>query len=413
MNDLIDTAETAILGTVLVTNGTVLDDVALTGDDFHDPHRGDLFDLMSAMWSDGKPVDAFTLSEANPKHAAYLFTLTSSPVPASSASYYADVIRKHALRRRLAAVGAALAGIEGEDPATVAEKARQLVDEAIRDAGSRVRFVRDFLPEVIERMESKHVFVPSPWPTLDTKIGGFRPGGVYVVAARPGQGKTVIAAQIAARLAEDGNVAFASLEMTGDELVARLISERLRINVGHIKNARMDGRDWDTLTRGRTQLEQLRIAIDDRSGIAPSDVRSFARSVARSGPLAGVVVDYMQLMTSKTRMDRHLQVADFSRQLKILAKDMQVPVIALSQLNRNSESTSLAVPKLSDLRESGAIEQDADVVMLLRREGEFPKEQLIVDVAKNRHGETGEVNLHWDGGYSRAVEWNHTDREAS
>jgi replicative DNA helicase len=116
----------------------------------------------------------------------------------------------------------------------------------------------------------------------------------------------------------------------------------------------------------------------------------------------------MQLMTSRQKMDRHLQVADFSRQLKILAKDFQVPVIALSQLNRNSENSALAVPKLSDLRESGAIEQDADVVMLLRREGDYPSESLIIDVAKNRHGQIGEVDLHWDGQHSRAVEWKDT-----
>lgn len=409
MSALIQTAEESILGTVLVSSGTVLDDLTLTGDDFLEPARGDLFDLMVGMWREGKPVDAFTLSEANPEHAAYLFTLTSHPAAHSSAGYYADIIRKHSLRRRLAAAGAGLTSLEGDDPATLAERARALVEAAIGDAGNRVMFIRDYLPEVIERMESRSVFVPSPWPTLDDKIGGFRPGAVYVIAARPGVGKSVIAAQIAARLADDGNVAFSSLEMTGEELVARFVSERLRINVGKIKNARMDVRDWDTLSRGRGELEALRIAIDDRSGVSASDVRGFARSVARTGPLAGIVVDYMQLMTSRQRMDRHLQVADFSRQLKIMAKDLQVPVIALSQLNRNSESTLLAVPKLSDLRESGAIEQDADAVFLLRREGEFPNETLVVDVAKNRHGETGEITLSWDGGYSRAVEWNHRD----
>ena len=410
MTDTQEAAELAVLGVVLASSGQALDDLDLTGDDFYDPHRGDLYDLMVQTRGKGRPVDAYTLSEANPDKASFLFSLTDTPATIGSAPYYADIVRKNALRRRLAAVGASLAVTDaGLDAADIADRARGLVEQAIGTTGERVRFVKDILPDVVERMESKHVFIPSPWPSLNSKIGGFRPGAVYVVAARPGNGKTVMAGQIAARLAEEGNVAFASLEMTADELVARLVSERLRINVGKIKNARMESADWAKFAAGRGDLEGLRIAIDDRSGVSASDVRGFARSVSRKGDLAGVVVDYMQLMVSKQRMDRHLQVADFSRQLKILAKDFQVPVVALSQLNRNSELSQSAVPKLSDLRESGAIEQDADVVLLLRREGDFPSESLVVDVAKNRHGETGEVSLHWDGGYSRVVEWDHTD----
>lgn len=403
-------AERAVLGSVLATSGKILDELDLNGDDFYDPKRGDLFDTMRAMWSQRIPVEAFTLSESRPDETAFLFGLTDSAVPASSVPFYADIVKRDGLRRRLAAVGAQLAQFEaGMDSAAVAEEARRLVDDAIGQTGQKVRFVADVLPDVVERMTAKEVFVPSPWPTLNAAIGGFRPGAVYVVAARPGMGKTVIGGQIAAQLAEHGNVAFSSLEMTADELVSRFVAERLVINVGRVKDARMNDRDWEVFNRDRAKVEALRIAIDDRSGIGASDVRMFARSVARNGKLAGVVVDYMQLMTSRQRMERHLQVAEFSRQLKIMAKDFQVPVIALSQLNRNSESSALAVPRLSDLRESGAIEQDADVVMLLRRDGEFPSESLIIDVAKNRHGETGEVDLHWDGQFSRAVEWDHTD----
>lgn len=403
---IIEEAEVAVLATVLATSGKVIDDLELSDLDFFEPKRGELYTHMARMWSAGHPVDAYTLSEANPTEAAYIWSLTNGHATAASAPYYADILKKHALRRRLAAVGAGLTALDMTlDSAGVADKARQMVDEAIGQTGQRVRFVKDILPDVIERMEAKHVFTPSPWASLNSAIGGFRPGAVYVIAARPGVGKTVIAAQIAARLAQEGNVAFASLEMTADELVARLIAERLRINVGRIKDARMNTRDWEMFAAGRSELEALRIAVDDRSGVSASDVRSFARSVGRTGTLAAVVVDYMQLMVSKQKMDRHLQVADFSRQLKIMAKDMSVPVIALSQLNRNSEATTLSVPKLSDLRESGSIEQDADVVILLRREGEFPNETLVMDVAKNRHGKTGEVRLAWDGGYSRAVEW--------
>lgn len=394
-----------------MTAGKCLDDIELTAEDFYEPHRGDVFAAMTVMWAAGKPVEAFTLSEVRPDDAAFLFGLTSSHANPASAAYYADVIRRQALRRRIAAAGAALANIEGEDLAEVADRARSIVDAAIGVPTQRVQFVADVLPRLEARMTADKVFVPSPWPSLNDKIGGFRPGAVYVVAARPGDGKTVIAGQIATQLAQHGNVAFSSLEMGDEELVARMVSERARINVGRIKDARMEQRDWSRLDSARPVLENLRIAIDDRAGVSAADVRAFVRSVGKIGDLSGAVVDYLQLMTTRDRLDRHLQVADFSRRLKIMAKDFRIPVVALSQLNRNSVASSLAVPKLSDLRESGAIEQDADIVMLLRREGEFPNEALIIDVAKNRHGETGEVSLAWDGGYSRAVEWNHSDAE--
>lgn len=402
----VEDAELAVLGSVFATNGACIDDFALTGADFLEPVRGDLYDLMTQMHRQGRPVDALTMSEANPSQAAYLWSLTDHVPASASAPYYAQIVQKHSLRRRLANVGMRIAALEptlGVDE--LAEAARALVDEAVGATNSSVRFVRDILPDVIDRMTAKASFIPSPWPTLNAAIGGFRPGAVYVIAARPGVGKTVVAAQIAAHLAEQGNVAFASLEMTAEELVARLISERLQIGVGKVKDSRMTERDWQVFREGRERLEALNIAIDDRSGISTGEVRGFARSVSRKGDLSAVVVDYMQLMVSKQKMDRHLQVADFSRQLKIMAKEMQVPVIALSQLNRNSEATTLSMPKLSDLRESGAIEQDADVVMLLRREGDFPSESLVIDVAKNRHGQTGEVHLSWEGMYSRAVEW--------
>lgn len=409
--DIVKEAELAVLGSVLISGGKCLDDIVLSPDDFDEPKRADLFAAMTSMWAAGKPVEAFTMSEVNPDETAFLFSLTSTTANPASVAYYADIVRKHALRRRLAHAGAAFAGMEGDDPTELADRARGILEAAIGTPTQRLQFVGDILPRLVERMSAETQFLPSPWPSLNEKIGGFRPSAVYVVAARPGQGKSIVAGQIATHLAQHGNVAFSSLEMSDEELVARMMSERLRINAGRIKDARMEQRDWSRVAAGRRDLEALRVAIDDRAGVSAADVRAFVRSVAKTGPLAVAIVDYLQLMTTRDRVDRHLQVADFSRRLKIMAKDFHIPVVALSQLNRNSEASTLAKPKLSDLRESGAIEQDADVVLLLRREGEFPNESLIIDVAKNRHGETGEVSLAWDGGYSRAVEWNHRDEQ--
>jgi replicative DNA helicase len=408
MVDLVQEAEEAVLACVLISNGNCIDELAgLTGDDFYEPFRGDVFAAMTEMFAAQKPVEAFTLAERFADRADVIFKLTDTAVSVASAGYYADRVKQHSLRRRLAAAGAGLANIgPADDPVDVAERARKLLEDAIGDGGEGVRLVRDIIPALLSKMREDRVFVPSPWDSLNGLIGGFRPGAVYVVAARPGQGKTVVAGQIAATLAASGYVAFSSLEMTETELVARVVAERLLINVGRIRDARMQVHEWDKFNAGRGTLDELRIAIDDRSSVSATDVRQFVRQVSRKGDLAGAIVDYMQLMTSRERMDRHLQVSDFSRRLKLMAKDMQIPVIALSQLNRNSEATTLSKPKLSDLRESGAIEQDADVVLLLRREGEGENQQLIIDVAKNRHGNTGEVNLAWQGQFSRAVEWN-------
>lgn len=206
-------------------------------------------------------------------------------------------------------------------------------------------------------------------------------------------------------------MAFASLEMSERELVARLISERLDIFVSKIKGGgvaegKMTDFDWGKIAARQGEVTGLDIAVDDRASVSSTDIRNFARSVSRHKPLAGVVVDYLQLMASTSKADRHVQVSEFSRQMKIMAKDFNVPVIILSQLNRQSENRADSAPKLSELRESGAIEQDADVVILLSRKAAWNgAESLVMDVAKNRHGKTDVIELAWQGEFSRAVEW--------
>jgi len=402
----VPSAELAVLGAVIATGGAALDEIALRADDFTDARHGDVFDRMRAIWSRGEHIDALTLSSTDTDNAVFYWSLTDHAPFASAVQSYADIVAAHGMNRRLRSVSDGLRGISPETPAAAQlERAIEMVDAAAGEARVKVLMVKDILPQVIERLEAKETFVPTPWPTLDAAIGGLRPGAVYVVAARPGIGKSVIAAQLAAGLAEHGLVSFSSLEMSADDLVTRIIAERLVIQVGKVKDNRMTERDWEVLARGRATLDSLNIAIDDRASVSAVDVRSHAKAVSRQGKLAGVVVDYMQLMSTRSSLDRYLQVSEFSRQLKIMAKDFHVPVIALSQLNRQSENRADREPKLSDLRESGAIEQDADVVILLRREGNFPNEHLILDVAKNRHGQTGEVDLAWQGEFSRAVEW--------
>lgn len=403
----LQSAELAVLGAVVASAGEALDEIALRGDDFNDARHGELYDLMVEMHAAGTPVDPVTLSSRNPTMSAFYWGLTEQAPFRHAVEAYAEIVASHGMHRRLQGVAAGILGLSPEMSTNhMLERSQQLLDAAAGEARSPVRYVRDILPNVLEKLRTKATFIPTPWPTLNAAIGGLRPGAVYVIAARPGIGKTVIAGQIAAALAEHGRVAFSSLEMSEEELVQRLVSERLAIQVGALKDNRMSDRDWSLVADGEQRLQALNIAIDDRASVSGVEVRAHAQAVSRDGVLVGVVVDYLQLMTSRNKGERYAQVTEFSRQMKIMAKDLKVPVIALSQLNRQSENRADREPKLSDLRESGAIEQDADVVILLRREGDWPNEHIILDVAKNRHGMTGEVDLAWQGEFSRAVEWN-------
>ena len=421
-NDLV--AEQSVLGGMMLSTtaiGDVMDEMKAA--DHYVPKHECIHAAILDLAGRGEPTDAVAVGNELTRTGkmreaggdpAYLHVLTSIVPTAANAGYYASIVSAKALHRRLIEAGTRITqmGYSSEgDAHELLGAAREELDAAETTAPSKIRYVRDILPDVIERLQTNATFVPTPWPSLNRLIGGLRPGAVYVVAARPGVGKTVIASQIAACLAEHGRVAFSSLEMSEDDLVSRLISERLNIRVGKVKDNKMTDFDWKVLAKGRAGLNAMNIAIDDRAAVTAIEVRLHAKAVAREGKLAGVVVDYLQLMSSRSKLDRHLQVSEFSRQLKIMAKDMHIPVIALSQLNRQSEARADGVPKLSDLRESGAIEQDADVVILLRRVEnpghtfENPNESIWLDVAKNRHGETGEVELAWQGEFSRAVEW--------
>ena len=402
-------AGTALLAAVVATNGEALDDIRVIGDDFPEPTQGQIYDAAVKLRQAGKAVDTLTLSDAVPQHLqpAVLDLLTWTHVSYNVAEY-AEIIERHGVRRRIAEAGAAMAAFPPDmETAEMVDKAQSMVaDVATKSIKPTFKFIRELVDDaILESVDDGSSFIESPWEFLNKAIGGFRPGAMYVVAARPGVGKTVVAAQIATAIADHGPVAFSSLEMSNIELAQRFIAERTMVSVRNIKNRRLTDRDLNQIASKRQLLDGLNIAIDDRANVSPADVRGFARALRKhAGGLAGVVVDYMQLMSSPRQAERHALVTEFSRQMKIMAKDMQVPVIVLSQLNRASESRADGIPKISDLRESGAIEQDADVCLLLRREGEDPDERLIIDVAKNRHGETGEVELSWQGMYSRAVD---------
>lgn len=414
-------AERSALGAMMLDSERVWDvlDVARPAD-FHDPTHELIAEAVRRLALRGEGTDPVLVEseiarvgERIPTHlgAAYLFELTSVVATSANAGYYARIVADHAVRRRLAYAGAAVSGMAGDmtaPPAEQVERARAAVDAVASGAVREVKLIGEELDDTISEMSEPPVYTETPWGSINHLIGGLRPRCMYVVGARPASGKTIFAMNSAVALAAEGYVAVASLEMGRSELHKRLISQLGRVHMSAMVNNALDPEDWDRVAGARSKLVGLTIAIDDTPAQTLAHVRSHVRSVARRAEragrkLTGVVVDYLQLMEHPdSRKDRRIQVGEFSRGMKLIAKEFDCPVIVLSQLNRKSEERHNKKPMLSDLRESGDLEQDADVVFLLSRDAEDAERASEVDVivAKNRHGSTGDVTLAWLGHYA-------------
>lgn len=406
-------AEMHVLGAMLGKQA-VIDDVMeiIEPADMHAPKHEVIYQAILSLRARGDAVDPLTVGAhlttvgqlAQAGGAPYLHELYATPPTLSNAPFYARIVYEHAVRRRLYAAGTRIAQLaaSGEgDVDELAEMCRGELDVA-RRATATTRYVSDTIDETLDALERPSLATETPWSDLNSILKGWRPGGLYVVGARPGIGKTIVGVQAAIGLAAHGHVAFASLEMPEAELHQRIIAHQASVHIGRMDARTLTEGDWSRIATHRGDLANLPISIDDRGTVTVAEVRSHARTVSRRGPLAGVVVDYLQLMASPRgdRRPRHEIVADYSRQLKLLAKEMSCPVIALSQLNRASEARQDKRPSLADLRESGAVEQDADVVLLLH---EHEEDETAIDVliAKNRHGARGSVELTRLGWYSR------------
>ena len=399
-------AEIMVLGSVLLTNGKCLDDLTLIPEDFYSPKHELAYRVMLSMWANNEPVDVITFGDRTARlhpdkiKMDEVHQWTSWVPTASNVTYYAEIVHEAYVRRRLYTASEDIAkATKTEEFSVLTEYARGKIDHALGVAKSAVSFVYDELDGTIKSLSDPTPTFFTPWRGLDQAIGGWRPGALYVIGARPGRGKTSIAIQSAIELGKQGAVAFSSLEMRREEIHKRIVAITASVPMDSLMNNRMSQRDYEKWDLLKDKVKPA-IAIDDRAEVTIGDIRTHARSVSRQAPLSGIIVDYMQLMTSRDNRPRHEIVADFSRQLKILARDLNVPVLALSQLNRASEARIDKKPSLADLRESGSIEQDADVVILLHLDDDGT---MILDVAKNRHGAQATVRLNWEGSYARAV----------
>lgn len=405
--------ESALLGCAL-HDANILDIVSVEAGDFAHPQGGELWSIMHRLRGRGAPVSPpAVIAEAaasgsgvriDPTWVAEIYT--EAPV-AVEGEHYAGLVLEAAVKRRVGQAGRRAVQLSETAEllaAEAVEMARAEIDACTR-AVSDVTYVRDHVDAVIESMSAAPNFYPTPWADLNHLLGGWRPGKLYIVGARPGVGKSLLALNAAVALAHDGGlVAFNSLEMSHGELIKRVFSQLGRINLGRILDNKMTQDDWDRVAATRPLVESLGLAINDNGSLRMVDIRSHARTLARQGDLKAVFVDYVQLLSASAsdgQRSRAEVVGGFSRELKKLARELDVPVIALAQLNRDAAGKR---PVMSELKESGGLEQDADAVILLHVEDSDPS-TMHLDVPKHRDGVPGGIELVRQGHYARLTNY--------
>jgi len=411
-------AEESVLGAMMLSAEAIADVVELIKpEDFYRSANARIFDSLRGISARGDPVDAITAVEELKRRAIleeigghlYIHELVEQvPTPAAAASY-AKIVGQAALLRRLISAASDIMEMgysQPEDPENVADQAEQRIyDVARHDEKGQLVSIHELVTqslidlEKIQNRESAFAGLPTGFHDLDTLMSGLQPGNLIVVAARPGVGKSSFVTNLARNIAVDAHapVAMFSLEMSRWEIGMRLLCAEARVPWDSIRNKRVGADDWGRIVEAAESLHDAPLTIVDSGNVTLVDIRAKARrlSACRTG-LGLIIVDYLQLMSHHRRVDnRQQEIAEISRGLKLLAKELDIPVIAVSQLNRDPERRQDKRPQLSDLRESGAIEQDADVVMFIHRDDMDPAKKGLADliVAKHRNGPTDSLPL--------------------
>jgi replicative DNA helicase len=428
-------AEQSVLGGLLLDN-TAWDRVAdlVTGPDFYRADHRLIFQHIGDLMEHGKPADMLTVAESLERAGklaeiggqAYLGSLAANTPSAANIRRYAEIVRERAIMRSLAAVGTEIAEAAFTP---MGKTAAQMLDEAegrvfeIAEAGSRGKQgflpIDDLVAKVVTRMDELYhsenpsdiTGIPTGYADLDARTSGLQPADLIIVAGRPSMGKTAFALNIAEYVAIDFGlpVAVFSMEMSGEQVAMRMLGSLARVSQHKIRTGRVEEDDWSRVTKGLEKLQNANIFVDDSGALNPLELRARARRLYRQcGKLGLVVVDYLQLM-SASRADsenRATELSEISRSLKALAKELNVPIVALSQLNRSVESRTDRRPMMSDLRESGAIEQDADLILFIYRDevyhSESPDKGLAeIIIGKQRNGPIGTTKLTFLGEFTR------------
>jgi replicative DNA helicase len=411
-------AEQSVLGGMLLSKDAISEVVEILRErDFYRPAHELIYDAILDLYSRGEPADPVTVSAELTKRgdltraggAPYLHTLISSVPTAANASYYAKIIRERAIMRRLVEAGTKIVQlgytVEGEVDDAVNQAQAEVHAVTERRAAEDYIQLSELLPaafDEIEKISSGVVGegVKTGFKDLDALTHGFHPGNMIVLAARPAVGKSTLGLDIA-RYASihkgDTSVIF-SLEMSRSEITMRMLSAEARVPLNNIRSGALSDEEWARMARRMGEISEAPMFIDDSPNLSLMEIRAKARRLKQRHNLKLIVIDYLQLMTSGKRVEnRQQEVSEFSRQLKLLAKELNVPVVAISQLNRSPEQRSDKKPMLSDLRESGSIEQDADVVILLHRDDLYDQQarsgEADLIVAKHRNGPTRTITV--------------------
>ncbi|NDK31993.1 replicative DNA helicase [Nesterenkonia sp. Hz 6-5] len=422
-------AEQSVLGGMMLSKDAIADVVEVVrGGDFYRPAHEMIFEAIIDLYGRGEPADVVTISDQLTKTQqlqriggpAYLHNLAQAVPTAANAAFYADIVRERAILRRLVEAGTKIVQLghtsDGEVDAIVNEAQAEIYNVAENRQTADYSRLSEVLAPTIEEIEVNAANdgtlsgIPTGFRDLDELTHGFHGGQLIVIAARPAMGKSVLALDFSRSAAVNHRMttAFFSLEMSKVELTMRLLAAESQVLFGDLrKGSSLKDQDWEKMARAMDKLEQAPLFIDDAPNLTLMEIRAKCRRLKQRENLKLVVVDYLQLLMSGKRVEsRQQEVSEFSRTLKLLAKELDVPIIALSQLNRGSEQRPDKKPQVSDLRESGAIEQDADMVMLLHRPEVYDKEteragEADIIVAKNRNGPTRDLTVAFQGHFQR------------
>ncbi len=424
-------AEQAVLG------GAFLDEKAwdkVTGrvreEDFYRKDHRVIFRAISSLNNEGKAYDIVTVAEWLENHQLLdesggmrnLAALAENTPSASNITSYADIVRKRSILRQLitatANINDTVFNPQGKSSEQILEAAEQIVFEIAeqedkgRKSYQNINYYTDKVMERIQTLaesDSPITGVPTGYHDLDFKTAGFQPSDLIIIAGRPSMGKTALAVNIAenAAIKDKHCVAIFSMEMPAEQLTMRMVSSLANIDQHKVRTGKLDGDDWERFRSTVGMLQETKMFIDDTPALTPAELRARCRRLSREHGLDLVVVDYLQLMqVAGTAENRATEISEISRSLKAMAKELNIPVIALSQLNRSLESRQDKRPVMSDLRESGAIEQDADVIIFIYRDEVYDKESdnkgvAEIIISKQRNGPIGDLKLAWRGQYTR------------
>ncbi len=430
-------AEQSVLGGMLLSKDAIADVIeVLRPGDFYRPAHQAVYDCILDLYGRGEPADPITVSAelerrgelARVGGAPYLHTLIATVPTAANAGYYAKIVAEKAILRRLVEAGTRIvqygygADGDGGDVNEVVDRAQAAIYEVTeRRTSEDYVALEELLQPTMDEIDAiasrggTAQGIPTGFADLDEVTNGLHPGQMIIIAARPGVGKSTLGLDFArsCSIKHGMTSVIFSLEMSRTEIVMRMLSAEAKIRLTDMRGGRMSDDDWTRLARRMSEISEAPLFIDDSPNLTMMEIRAKARRLKQRHDLKLIVVDYMQLMTSGKRVEsRQQEVSEFSRQLKLLAKELEVPVVAISQLNRGPEQRNDKRPMLADLRESGSLEQDADVVLLIHRPDAWERDdpragEADLILAKHRAGPTSTISVAHQLHYSRFADLAH------